>query len=87
MGFNGPKIQAEDQYSCRPFCTYTKQKFFDKKFWLEHSLLPYPCHLNPIELMLNLLKHCIAARNVFCKILGFHSGDYEECRLLGCGAM
>jgi hypothetical protein len=21
-----------------------------------------------------------------CKILGFHGGDYEECRLLGCGA-
>jgi hypothetical protein len=22
-----------------------------------------------------------------CKIWGFHSGDYEECRLLGCGAV
>jgi hypothetical protein len=22
-----------------------------------------------------------------CKILGFHGGDYEECRLLGCGAV
>jgi hypothetical protein len=21
------------------------------------------------------------------KILGFHDGDYEECRLLGCGAV
>jgi hypothetical protein len=24
---------------------------------------------------------------VYCKILGFHSGDYEEWRLLGCHAM
>jgi hypothetical protein len=22
-----------------------------------------------------------------CKIWGFHSGDYKECRLLGCGAV
>jgi hypothetical protein len=22
-----------------------------------------------------------------CKILGFRGGDYEECRLLGCGAV
>jgi hypothetical protein len=22
-----------------------------------------------------------------CKIWGFHSGDYEECRLLGCGTV
>jgi hypothetical protein len=24
---------------------------------------------------------------VGCRILGFHGGDYEECRLLGCGAV
>jgi translation elongation factor EF-G len=24
---------------------------------------------------------------IFCKISGFNSGDYEECRLLECGAM
>jgi hypothetical protein len=23
----------------------------------------------------------------FCKIWGFQGGDYEECRLLGCGAV
>jgi hypothetical protein len=23
--------------------------------------------------------------NLACTIWGFHSGDYEECRLLGCG--
>jgi hypothetical protein len=26
-------------------------------------------------------------QNVICKISGFHSGDYEELRLLGCGAV
>jgi hypothetical protein len=25
--------------------------------------------------------------NLYCKIWGFHGGDYEECRLLGCGAV
>jgi hypothetical protein len=25
--------------------------------------------------------------NYVCKILGFHGGDYEECRRLGCGAV
>jgi hypothetical protein len=24
---------------------------------------------------------------VVCRILDFHEGDYEECRLLGCGAV
>jgi hypothetical protein len=28
----------------------------------------------------------IDSANTFIEILGFHSGDYEECRLLGCGA-
>jgi hypothetical protein len=23
---------------------------------------------------------------IYCKIWGFHGGDYEECCLLGCGA-
>jgi hypothetical protein len=31
----------------------------------------------------NITKIC----KVMSKIWGFHSGDYEECRLLGCGAM
>jgi hypothetical protein len=29
----------------------------------------------------SLTNHCV------CKILGFHGGDYEECRNLGCGAV
>jgi hypothetical protein len=24
---------------------------------------------------------------ILCKICGFHGGDYEECRLLGCYAV
>jgi hypothetical protein len=27
------------------------------------------------------------SRLMLCKILGFHDGDYEECRLLGCYAV
>jgi hypothetical protein len=31
--------------------------------------------------------HCVSATEtnqlMLCKILGFHGGDYEECRLLG----
>jgi hypothetical protein len=27
------------------------------------------------------------AQLLVCKTGGFHGGDYEECRLLGCGAM
>jgi hypothetical protein len=26
-------------------------------------------------------------KSILCKIWGFHSGDYEECRLLGCDAV
>jgi hypothetical protein len=26
-------------------------------------------------------------KNQLCKIWGFHGGDYEECRILGCGAV
>jgi hypothetical protein len=28
-----------------------------------------------------------ANQNQLCKIWGFHGGDYEECRILGCGAV
>jgi hypothetical protein len=28
-----------------------------------------------------------AKYEICCKIWGFHGGDYEECRLLGCEAM
>jgi hypothetical protein len=35
-------------------------------------------------------KHYVSATEsgllMLCKILGFHSDDYEECRLLGCYA-
>jgi hypothetical protein len=27
---------------------------------------------------------CVMSIQTPCKILGFHGGDYEECRLLGC---
>jgi hypothetical protein len=33
-------------------------------------------------------RHFIFLRHKYsCRIWGFHSGDYEECRLLGCGSM
>jgi hypothetical protein len=36
-------------------------------------------------------KHYVSAtepsRLMLCKISGFHGGDYEECRLLGCYAV
>jgi hypothetical protein len=36
-------------------------------------------------------KHHVSAtesgRLMLCKILSFHGGDYEECRLLGCYAV
>jgi hypothetical protein len=30
---------------------------------------------------------CRESENLFCKISGFHGGDYEELRLLGCYAV
>jgi hypothetical protein len=30
---------------------------------------------------------CFFMDSAACKMWGFHSGDYEECRLLGCGAV
>jgi hypothetical protein len=34
-----------------------------------------------------LLLYIVSNQMQFCKISGFHGGDYEECRLLGCYAV
>jgi hypothetical protein len=30
---------------------------------------------------------CMETRTILCRISGFHSRDYEECRVQGCGAV
>jgi hypothetical protein len=42
--------------------------------------------LNGRNIMLAIHLH-ILDRCAPCKIWGFHGGNYEECRLLGCGAV
>jgi hypothetical protein len=32
-------------------------------------------------------RHQLPTTEVLCRVLGFHGGDYEECSLLGCGAV
>jgi hypothetical protein len=48
-------------------------------FWgIKMQLVPHRKHItSPTEPSL-LMR---------CKILGFHGGDYEECRLVGCYVM
>jgi hypothetical protein len=35
----------------------------------------------------NSANNRLSQSTATCKIRGFHGIDYEECRLLGCGAM
>jgi hypothetical protein len=48
--------------------------FWDIKTQFVHHRRHYVSVTEPSRLML-------------CNLWGFHSGDYEECRLLGCDAM
>jgi hypothetical protein len=68
--------------------------------WIQlgYSYTPWPtaieeCHLlgykNPVHTSQE--THYLSATEsnqlMLCKIWGFHGGDYEECRLLGCDAV
>jgi hypothetical protein len=35
----------------------------------------------------SVIEYDILTGNILCKIWGFHGGDYEEYRLLGCVAV
>jgi hypothetical protein len=38
----------------------------------------------PEDAILHYVSTTDPSRLMLCKILGFHGGEYEECRLLGC---
>jgi hypothetical protein len=53
--------------------------------WNEWKLLS--AVTNKIQKILNCKRSKLQDYKDQCKIWGFRAGDYEECRLLGCGAV
>jgi hypothetical protein len=46
--------------------------------------ITYDSHLSNLNIPRILGINYAVKSKVFCKILGFHGRDYEECRLFGC---
>jgi hypothetical protein len=57
------------------------ENYFVSQAPLETSQIYVPFHFSVVEEVFFSIK------NMGCKILAFHSGDYEECHPLGCYAL